>query len=259
MESTLQTNLAYLIVIGSLALFVLVAAVLLFFILYQKRVLKSIQEKRTLENKYQKELLHHSIETQEDERKRIAADLHDDIGGKLSAIKMMLKQLQLAQPANKSLLNDCQDSLQETLDSARNISHNLMPPSLETIGLIKVLERLTKSLNNPEFKLTVSYPKEVRFGAKIELALYRILQELINNTLKYSKANNATITFLIDQENWIMRYADNGIGYSHDEESMGMGLRNIKSRVEMIQGSLHFFSEKNEANGLEIIILKNDL
>lgn len=252
MESTLQTNLAYLIVIGSLALFVLVTAVLVFFILYQKRVLKSIQEKQSLENKYQKELLHHSIATQEEERKRIAADLHDDIGGKISAIRMMLRQLKLSDKVNNKVLKECQDSLQETLDTTRNLSHDLMPPSLETLGLFKTLERLTKSLNNREFEFTLHYTKEVRFGPKVELALYRILQELINNTLKYSKANKTTITFLIDQDYWIMRYADNGIGYSHDDKSKGMGLRNIESRVEMIQGSLHYFSKKNEANGIEV-------
>jgi len=257
MESAVESNLIFTIAVGTLALFVLVAAVLTFFVLYQKRILKSIEEKKELETQYQKELLHKYIEAQEKERKRIAADLHDDIGANLAAVKMILNQMELNKSANLDLLKECKDSLQLTVDSARQISHNLMPPALETIGLLKVLERLAKNLSNDNFNLNISAKDAIRFTTKVELALYRVMQELINNTIKYSKANKATITFNSDNDHHYVRYADNGVGYSFNAKSDGLGLKNIESRIQMIHGDFQFFSKKNEANGIQITLSKN--
>lgn len=255
MEKELLENSVQLVVVGTLSLIISFCAIFLFIILYQKRMIRAQKEKQMMETKFQKDILHSYIDTQEIERKRIAADLHDNVGAALAAVKMMINRIKPKEDIEKELLVECKRIIQDTANSTREISHNLLPPSLETLGIIKVLERMAKNINSDHIKMILTVDKSLELKKSTELNLFRIVQEMMNNTLKYAKASEILVTITDDNENIAFSYSDNGIGFS-TENSNGLGFKNIQTRAEMMHAKHKFFSEKNQKNGIHILIPK---
>lgn len=253
MEEKIADNLVVLVSIGTLSLFTFFGGVLLFIILYQKKVIRSQKEKQDLETQFQKDMLYNYIETQEEERKRIAADLHDNVGASLAAVKMMINRLSSDHESEKELLDECKEVIQKTANSTREISHNLLPPSLDTLGLVKVVKRMAKNVSSDDFKMKLNASSNLKLTKKVELALFRIIQEMMTNTLKYAKANEILVSILQKDDRVVFKYSDNGIGFSI-ENSKGLGFRNIATRVQMIQAEHDFFSKPNHENGVCINI-----
>ena len=253
MENEIAENIVSIIVMGTLGLFTFFGGVLAFIVLYQKKVIRTQKEHQALETTFQKEMLHNYIETQEQERRRIASDLHDNVGASLGAVKMMLNQIAVNSENEKEVIEECKDIIQRTAESTRQISYNLLPPSLERLGLVKVIERLAKNLNTPDFKMEVLADANLSFNQEQQLALFRITQELLANTLKYAKASVVKIELSKKEHRFIFDYTDNGIGFKA-EDAKGLGLKNIATRVEMIQGNHRFYSEPNVRSGIVIDI-----
>lgn len=253
MEKEIADNLVELIALGTLSMFTFFGGVLTFIILYQKKVIRSQKEKQDLENQYQKEMLHNYIETQEDERKRIAADLHDNVGASLAAVKMMINRIKASNEEEQEVIKECKEIVQSTADSTRQISHNLLPPSLDAVGLSKVLQRMSKNISSQELKMTLDINDNLSLNKKEELALFRITQELVNNTIKYAKASQIQVHLSQTPEYVYYRYFDNGIGFS-TENSNGLGFKNIATRSEMIHATHEFYSTPHQENGIKIKI-----
>lgn len=253
MEEKIADNLVLLVSIGTLSLFTFFGGVLLFIILYQKKVIRSQKEKQGLETQFQKDMLHNYIETQEEERKRIAADLHDNVGASLAAVKMMINRIQSRDDSEKEVLEECKDIIQKTANSTREISHNLLPPSLDTLGLVKVVKRMAKNVSSDSLKMKLNASANLSLTKKSELALFRIIQEMMTNTLKYANANEINISIQQEGDEVVFKYIDNGIGFNV-ENSKGLGFRNIITRVQMIQAEYEFFSKPNHENGVCIKI-----
>lgn len=249
MEEEIKANIVYLFIVGSIAAIVLIAGIVGILILYQKRMLKNLKEKKEAEAKYQQNLLNSFIETQEKERKRIAADLHDEIGASLAAAKMLLNQKSLSEES----IQETKNILEKTGLRAREISHNLMPPSLEKVGLFKVLERFFNNLNSAKTTVNYNYEENLQLSDKEQLALYRIAQELANNTIKYANASRIEVAITKEGNSIQFNYSDNGKGYDQTNKQ-GMGLNNIESRTQSIKGSIEFFSIPNSSTGVKISI-----
>ena len=250
-------NIVEIIVLGTLGLFTFFGGVLFFVILYQKKVIRSNREKQELESQYQKDLLHSYIETQEKERQRIAADLHDGVGASLAAVKMMINRIKPEEESQQMLLAECKDIIQKTANSAREISHDLLPPSLETLGLKKIVERMSKNISSETLTMETDFDKTIQLSKKRELALFRIIQEMMNNSLKHAEASLIKVELKKDEKNYLFKYYDNGKGFSV-ENSTGLGFRNIQTRVEMIGAEHSFFSLPNEQNGIKISFSTNE-
>jgi len=253
MEETVLENSIRIIILGTISFITFIGSILMFVILYQKRVLKEIKSKQELENKYQKDLLKSFIETQEKERQRIAADLHDGVGSSLAGIKLMMNLLKLEDDNNKEILLECKNEIVKTNNSVREISHDLLPPSLEALGLEKVIQRMVKNLSNDKLKFTFTSNLSSRLNEAQELALFRITQELINNTIKHAKASLVVIELTETDQQLFYEYYDNGVGYKN-LELQGLGIKNIQSRVQMINGKLSNFSEPSLKTGVSITI-----
>lgn len=179
--------------------------------------------------------------TQEAEQKRIALDLHDELGGNLAAIKMKLQSFDLPIQQSKSL----NQLIDNASNNARNIAHNLMPPEFEQTKLDDLLANYYQQLsneNNCKFKF-YSSGSDNHFNKQDELMIYRIFMELSNNILKHSHASEATLQ-LIYYDNYLEVMAeDNGKGFQ-EEQNEGMGLKNIKSRVNYLKGEIKIDSGK---------------
>lgn len=192
---------------------------------------------------HQQQLLKSSIQTQEEERKRIAQDLHDELGAVLSIARMHLVQIQnhkaMDMAAMQSGLQQARMLTETALATMRRISHDLMPPQLENFGLIKTLESITTQVQDAK-KISVHFqtPDDLlRWPLPIELGLYRICMEMINNTLKHAEATQISIDLKQVFSETVFVYADNGKGLP-PVFTASHGFKNMEARVNSMGGSL---------------------
>jgi len=192
--------------------------------------------------KAQKERLQIILHTQEEERKRIARDMHDDLGASLSTIQLYLsaKSADNEPSAEKKMRENTLTLIKGVIRSVRQILFNLSPKSLEENGYIAAVEELIQRIEQTEvmqFHLDVyNFPE--RLPAQYEMTLYRLTQELMNNTIKYSRAKNVTLQLFYRENKIIFMYEDDGIGFDKAKNSAGYGLKNIESRVASLNGTL---------------------
>ena len=256
-----ENQVVTIIIIGVLMLLLMGVALLLFFFFSRKKIIETELEKKDLEIAHQKEMLQSIIVTQEKERKRIAQDLHDDISSKLNVIHLnanLIKDGDLSisevDTINKNIIN----VTDKTLESARKIAHNLLPPILEKFGLQPALEELADDFSNSK-KIKINYKinyKNNRLTSNSELHIFRIVQELINNSVRHGKAKQSNLIILSDDDTIQIEYSDNGIGFdpSNPNSQKGLGMKNIESRVELLQGVLLINSAPNKGINVQIKI-----
>ena len=264
MDKTTEDSVALMMLFGIIGMLVLAAAVIVFFLLYQRRLLAQQTNIKDLELAHQRESLELFIKAQEEERKRIAQDLHDGIGALLSASKMYINKLPSKELAAEDVSSnitfikkETTDLLDETIDNIRSITRNLLPTSLERFGLFAATEDLCRSINDiGSLKIYFSHSPSQRFDSQQEFAVYRILQELINNSLKYAEATQIDIQLNIHNQQLKMTYQDNGKGFdlaqwaTNTQLQKGLGLRGIQSRAEVLQAKLELNS--SEGKGFSI-------
>jgi signal transduction histidine kinase len=253
-------NSLFLILLGVIGMLLLAVAVIFFFVVYQRRLFAQQEKMRDMETAYQKDLLESSILAQEVERKRVATDLHDGVGSLLSAVRLYVLQLspQSSPDDYEELLQETKSIVDTAITQTRLISHNLLPTSLERFGVIQAMEdhcnRIAK-VNEMEVKF--SSDREYKFSEQQDLALYRILQELINNTLKHAAASQIEVAFTALLEGQIrFQYSDDGQGMNRQEVaafSTGLGLKSIESRVNLLRGKMKMESAKGDGFRFEVL------
>jgi PAS domain S-box-containing protein len=199
------------------------------------------------------------IETEEKERMRLAKDIHDSVGQHLSAIKFYIGTSADAveDPKQKSILLKANAALVDVQADMRNICFNIMPKSLEIFGLIKAVEELCSkdqllSQMKIEIKEADDFPK---LPLQQEFALFRIIQEFINNALKHSRADRLKIEFKCKKKMVLINLADNGIGFNPRKiRNQGMGLNNVRSRIRPYNGEVNIISQPGKGTRYEILI-----
>jgi two-component system, NarL family, sensor kinase len=252
-------------IIGSSFFMLLFAVVLVSFFSFSQRKITNaklaLQEK---ELKFQEELLENTVTIQELERDRIAKDLHDDVASKLNIIHLNIHLLRKKIPESSDitlLLQNIDNSIQESAARTRTMSHELMPPLLKKFGLSQVLFDLAENVNSTEqlnFDITNINLLAIKTHLK-SLHIYRIVQELINNTLKYAAAKNATLQFsFVDNGQIAMVYKDDGVGFDLDATKRGHGLNNIETRIRLLNGKLTMDSKAQQGVTFTFIFPNND-
>lgn len=234
-------NVHLLIFYAVVLLLILVASFLLFYIRNQGIVWRQKRELQETQLAQQKELLSAVIDSQEIERKRIGQDLHDEIGGTLSAIKLMLNSLKnkVSQP-QEEVLTDAKELIDKMIVDVRHISHDLSPPGLAVFGIFASVEAFVALINNTgEISISLESDGQVeslQLPEKSSLALFRVITQLVNNTLKHAQATEITIKFTMIDTGFLISYKDNGKGFDMQilEQRNGMGMQNIQSRLQMI-------------------------
>jgi signal transduction histidine kinase len=246
-----EDQVVTIVIIGVFILLIMGIALLLFFFLSRKKIVAKELEKKSLEISHQKVLIQSIIVTQEKERKRIAQDLHDDISSKLNVISLnanLLKDGELSRNEFLKVNNGILEATERTLESARKIAHNLLPPILDKFGLKDAIEELADSFNNSKkinIKYAIKYSKGRLSSAK-ELHFFRIVQELINNSIRHGKAKKCAINIIETPEKFNFSYIDDGVGFDIDNTShqKGLGMKNIESRVALLEGNHKIKSAK---------------
>jgi signal transduction histidine kinase len=186
---------------------------------------------------------------QEKERERIAIDLHDEIGAALSIGRMQLLQLERAAETDEEKIKSVRELIENTLTSTRRISHELMPLNLSSLGLVEALKSLLgQAEKTGEIKTNIELSPDLNsLPDLVELGLYRIYSELVNNTLKYADATALDISMVQGAEHLYCQYADNGKGLDKPLSKDGLGFRSIENRINTLQGSLKYGT--NEEGG----------
>ena len=257
--NTIPQNEIISVIIYTFIAFLLMAFVLILFFYFSRiKIVKNEIEKRFLESKHQKSLLHSVLRTQEDERKRIAQDLHDDISSKLNIVSLnshLLLTPNLSQKEITEITTNIINLTKKALDNSRRIAHDLLPPVLEQFGLDAGVKELCLEFNSSK-SVSVKYENYIQFNAndnQRHLHVFRILQELMNNSLRHGKATSISILFENKEDTNYCKYSDNGIGFDTTtlENKKGLGMKNIESRVSFLNGSIYMNSQINK--GTEII------
>jgi signal transduction histidine kinase len=235
-------NVYILIFYTVLAVFVLITFFLILYIKGQNMMWQQRRDFQESEILQQKQLLSAVIESQEIERKRIGEDLHDEIGGTLSAIKLMLNANKQS-AEDQDMLLSARQLIDKMIIDVRNIAHDLSPPGLAMFGLYHTLESFISLINKTgKIEVCVHHDPyiEARFlSEKIELALFRIITQLIANTLKHANASQINLVFKPTDKNLVIDYTDNGVGFDLSilTKHHGIGVQNIKSRLQMIDAT----------------------
>jgi signal transduction histidine kinase len=210
---------------------------------FQRSLFRRRLNEESLKMEHQRELLRTAIAIQEQERQRIAGDLHDELGAQLSMTLLLLRQSYKAAPEQTNeqlaLLQQLEEHLKEALSSTKRISYELMPPQLVNLGLqqaLLVLVEDARKAGNLDVKLLRPVPGEELPWA-VQLGLYRMLSELLNNTLKYAAATEVSIELQEADGRLTCYYRDNGKGLPEIQQGQGLGLRNLEGRTTALNGT----------------------
>lgn len=245
MDQQAPSNLGLFLIIGTLAMFIMSLSIIMFAVLYQQKMRRKRQEMIQMELNYKNELIHAVLDAKELEQRRIAIELHDDIGSLLTALKLSFASLPIDEEERKFL----NEGVQITIGKVRSLSNRLLPSILEELGLIPAIKSLVNTLSlqisTVQFSVVaVNDPKNESQTREISLGLYRILQELINNVLKYADATEIQIVVEQNDEGVQIVLTDNGKGFVPTKQdklkSQSLGLKNIESRSQQIQAKINY-------------------
>jgi two-component system, NarL family, sensor kinase len=197
------------------------------------------------------------MEAEENERSRVAKDLHDGIGQLLSVAKLTLSAIEVngdQEPAK--LLNNSMQIIDQAAKEVRSISHNMMPAALLEIGLDAALRDLFAKINESKL-LRVNLDArgfENRLPSSVEIAVYRVIQEVINNMIKHSKADTIDVKLVRANDAVNLYIADNGVGFEKDliAKSKGIGWKNILSRISMLNGQIEVDTQPGSGTNVNI-------
>jgi len=253
-------NYPQIFMVSTLIMLTLVGFIIFFVMVYHRRLTNQRLLLLEKESEHQQNLLAASIETQEIERQRIARDLHDEIGAMLSAVKMkvsLTKRKAKDDDILSPLLTETSDLLTDSIQNVRRISHALLPPLLETFGLGAALKSLVEK-SQSEGGPVIAYRTEgtgERLGPQVEMGLYRVALEVLNNAIKHAQARHIFMRLLREPERTVLEIKDDGIGFDFSTQkaaSSGLGLKNIESRVRTIGGEWEFHSEVGQGTLVKI-------
>lgn len=236
----------------------LIIIIVFVFLAYKFFIDRIVREKNLqyeAEIQHQKNLALENTKTQEEERKRMAILIHDDIGNRLNILSLWLQNLNADnKEASEKIISN---QISELIDSARSISHSLYPVNLEKLGLVLYVEELITNLSNKIKIILYVNPEYQKKDIFTEVQIYRMIQEFTTNVIKHSKATEMSIYIRDIKNSRIVILSDNGESFDYQQASKGMGLKNIEARIQSLNAYFKWKNRLNQGSRLIIIIPKN--
>ena len=190
----------------------------------------------------QREKIFAEITIRENERKRIANDLHDSLGPLLSAVKLNISSVDIPRPEDQEILEKTSRHLDEIIGSLRRISYDLLPNTLERRGLVEAIREFISQVNGKQtINIQLYVVKEIRVSKEKEIHIFRMIQEIVHNTLKHAQARTLQIGMSEEAGHLLFLTKDDGRGFDKEKEqgrSNGLGLKSLESRCEILNGIL---------------------
>lgn len=243
-----------------LLLFILLVVILISAFNYNRQIRQRQKSRAIIEKQeVEKKLLSTVISTEDKERKRFAADLHDGLGPLLSSVKLYLSGIEDAQADQKQqMISTATELIDQSIRTTRTISNNILPVELTEKGLVGSIRTFCDKIQLSQ-QMSISISDQTaghKLEPSTEIILYRVIQELINNTIKHADAQAISIKFSAKPKLYSVEYTDNGIGFDKAEvmqrASGGIGLLNIQERIDSLGGNIDF--SKNEPKGTHVMI-----
>lgn len=221
-------------------------------------------ELNALKQEQENKIFSAMLEGQENERKRLAVDLHDGLGGRLSGISLNLSKLNKDRPDQfpEKQLRKFSKDLNDSLSELRSIARNMMPETLLKLGLRDALKDYCNTMSSADTNVLLQfYGSEKGLNTQQRITLYRVIQELINNAIKHAHASEVLVQYVREGNQVEITVEDNGKGFEKGIEAhkgSGMGLSNLKTRVAYLKGNLDFLSDVNEGTTVNVHITIDD-
>ncbi len=256
--NTSQSPVSLVLFFGTVGMLALTIGLIVFIIFHQRKVIRYQMRLQKLEQEQQKMLLNASIRLQEEERQRIAADLHDDAGPLLATARLYLNEnlVNLDKSSQLQSIYNAKQIIDDTIQLIRNISHSLMPPTLKNFGLESAVNDLFQKISGSGSMNASSrfHEYKERLHPDKELIIFRVIQELVNNIIKHSNASFIHLTQNIGGNKLYIRMHHDGKGITqHDFDRLsksfnaGLGLKNIQSRLRLMQGLIFFEKDSSQS------------
>jgi two-component system, NarL family, sensor kinase len=241
---------------GTIGMLALTIGLIVFIIFHQRKVIRYQIKLQRMEQDQQKLLLNASIRLQEEERQRIAADLHDDAGPLLATARLYLNEnlVNLDKTTQLQSIYNAKQIIDDTIQLIRNISHSLMPPTLKNFGLESAVNDLFQKISGSGSMNASSrfHDYRERLQAENELIIFRVIQELVNNILKHSNASFIHLTQNTSGNKFFIRLHHDGRGITQNDfiklnkSNVGLGLKNIQSRLKVLHGQIFFEKDMSQ-------------
>jgi signal transduction histidine kinase len=233
----------------------LILCVILFYFFYQNNRLKQENKLKDIESQIQQNIINATIDGQENERKKIAGVLHDNISALLSSAGLQLTAFAATHKTPSEEITKTRTILKEAHDKVRDLSHELLPTLLAKFGLFYALQDLCEKNSNSliQFEYLSNVSQKTRYNEDYEMKIYFIISELLNNILKHSQATKAMVTLEVISNQLIIKIDDNGIGFDAKSQSQdGFGLTQIRARISNMGANLKINSQPNKGAVINI-------
>lgn len=256
MNLELNTNIITTIITGTLLFGLLTVFIIYFILLYRKSQTKLYYERE----RRKRELLQAEVEIKEQTLVNVSREIHDNLGQAAALVKINLNLVsdQLSE-ADQAKLDESKELMKKLIGDMRSLSQSLNGDNIRRKGFIAMLQTDVERISKTGYvEVNFAHPQEnILLDVDQLIILYRMLQELFTNTLKYAKATNIELKIDQNEKELIVNFSDNGIGFDYEKAlNKGSGLTNIKDRCEIIDAKLYFESELNEGVKVQITLKK---
>ncbi|MFA0964078.1 sensor histidine kinase [Roseivirga sp. BDSF3-8] len=264
MDTTGPLTVLEVLLLAMLGMFTMAIFFVVFFVAYQRKLMQQHKQHNQALASHQQALLQATVQSQEKERNRIARDLHDDIGAMLSTIKLYANQAGTGDREESLVLSKKMGRLlDDTLQTVRRISYDLHPVILKNFGLQEALQSLMERIDaESDIQTTCAFaPGLPVLAYDKELAIYRIVQELVSNSLKYASPSRLWLSISCKHAAWRLTYKDDGPGYEVNPElkNTGLGLRNIETRAQLIGAKVQYLQAGGRTRAqLTMILIRHE-
>lgn len=260
-----ESDILQLIVIVTIIILLLVSFIVIFLFVYQRRVYRHKRQVQKMREDFNNEMLQSKIELQEQVLNSVAAEIHDNLGQMLSVVKLNLVKLgRLVGNAEQEteIIDELKTQVSGVINDMRSITKTLSQDFISNFGLEESIKIELERVNKTGFISTHLETNGVtyKFDGRVQIVLFRITQELINNAIKHAEAKNLTIHLNYTPTELLLTVADDGKGFAMDEVEKrgamlsGNGLRNMKNRVKIIGGVLTLNSKENMGTEIKITV-----
>ncbi len=270
METTIEIPIIPFLTISLALAVAFVIGFVRLFDTYKKRINLEVDKKHDIEKDFERRLIEASLESEEINRSQFALDIHDDIGALLTILKMKVTHAQ-AHPEEfknqEEIYEQTQYLIDQTIEKIRQISHRISPPSLQHFGIVPPLVELVQAINDThQIQIQLIHQMDgYRFDKFVEINVFRIIQECLNNIIKHAKAKKANIGLFVerdhDRHKINIEILHNGKGLSDQDVehilhlSKGHGLKGIYTRIQSIRGKISFSQPQQGGGEIQISII----
>ncbi len=199
--------------------------------------------------KLERQVLSAILETEDKERRRYSEDLHDGLGPLLSTIKLYINQMKskkVSKEEENEMFTFANELLDEAISTTRNIANNILPGSIVDNGLVAAINSFCHRVKQAgTIQIIFNHNINSRFNNNVEINFYRIIIELVNNSIKHGNAKSVEISLIFDDNKLVLNYIDDGVGFDVNTSELGLGINNIKNRSQSLNGEYQFKSEAN--------------